>query len=420
MVYKKIFVYADWEELGRPILLGYLFVDVLRGKEVFSFEYTDEWLQSDYLYNLDPDIGFYSGIQYLSNDKTNFGLFLDSSPDRWGRLLMKRRESILAKIEKRTMHILRESDFLLGVFDLHRMGALRFKLDPEGDFLDNNADFSAPPWTSIRDLEYASLELEKSLDQDNPELLKWINILMAPGSSLGGARPKASIRDLSNALWIAKFPSKDDLINIGAWEMVANDLANQSGINIAESLIKQFNSKHHTFLTKRFDRTSNGGRLHFSSAMTLLGYNDGVDAADGVSYLELAEFIIQYGSRVKDDLQELFKRIVFSIAISNTDDHLRNHGFLLTKNGWVLSPAYDLNPNQYGMGLKLNISEDDNSLDFDLALSVASYFRLSDNDAVAIIDNTKSIVSNWRTVASKYGISSSEQDLMRLAFKVGN
>lgn len=420
MVYKKIFVYADWEELGRPILLGYLFVDVLRGKEVFSFEYTDEWLQSDYLYNLDPDIGFYSGIQYLSNDKTNFGLFLDSSPDRWGRLLMKRRESILAKIEKRTMHILRESDFLLGVFDLHRMGALRFKLDAEGDFLDNNADFSAPPWTSIRDLEYASLELEKSLDQDNPELLKWINILMAPGSSLGGARPKASIRDLSNALWIAKFPSKDDLINIGAWEMVANDLANQSGINIAESLIKQFNSKHHTFLTKRFDRTSNGGRLHFSSAMTLLGYNDGVDAADGVSYLELAEFIIQYGSRVKDDLQELFKRIVFSIAISNTDDHLRNHGFLLTKNGWVLSPAYDLNPNQYGMGLKLNISEDDNSLDFDLALSVASYFRLSDNDAVAIIDNTKSIVSNWRTVASKYGISSSEQDLMRLAFKVGN
>lgn len=420
MVYKKIFVYADWEELGRPILLGYLFVDVLRGKEVFSFEYTDEWLQSDYLYNLDPDIGFYSGIQYLSNDKTNFGLFLDSSPDRWGRLLMKRRESILAKIEKRTMHILRESDFLLGVFDLHRMGALRFKLDPEGDFLDNNADFSAPPWTSIRDLEYASLELEKSLDQDNPELLKWINILMAPGSSLGGARPKASIRDLSNALWIAKFPSKDDLINIGAWEMVANDLANQSGINIAESLIKQFNSKHHTFLTKRFDRTSNGGRLHFSSAMTLLGYNDGVDAADGVSYLELAEFIIQYGSRVKDDLQELFKRIVFSIAISNTDDHLRNHGFLLTKNGWVLSPAYDLNPNQYGMGLKLNISEDDNSLDFDLALSVASYFRISDNDAVAIIDNTKSIVSNWRTVASKYGISSSEQDLMRLAFKVGN
>lgn len=420
MVYKKIFVYADWEELGRPILLGYLFVDVLRGKEVFSFEYTDEWLQSDYLYNLDPDIGFYSGIQYLSNDKTNFGLFLDSSPDRWGRLLMKRRESILAKIEKRTMHILRESDFLLGVFDLHRMGALRFKLDAEGDFLDNNADFSAPPWTSIRDLEYASLELEKSLDQDNPELLKWINILMAPGSSLGGARPKASIRDLSNALWIAKFPSKDDLINIGAWEMVANDLANQSGINIAESLIKQFNSKHHTFLTKRFDRTSNGGRLHFSSAMTLLGYNDGVDAADGVSYLELAEFIIQYGSRVKDDLQELFKRIVFSIAISNTDDHLRNHGFLLTKNGWVLSPAYDLNPNQYGMGLKLNISEDDNSLDFDLALSVASYFRISDNDAVAIIDNTKSIVSNWRTVASKYGISSSEQDLMRLAFKVGN
>ena len=169
-------------------------------------------------------------------------------------------------------------------------------------------------------------------------------------------------------------------------------------------------------MTKRFDRIADGKRLHFSSAMTLLGYNDGANADEGVSYLELVEFIIQNGAKVNEDLEELFKRIVFSIAISNTDDHLRNHGFILTQNGWILSPAYDLNPNQYGMGLKLNISEHDNSLDFNLALSVASFFRLSDKQAAEIIDNTKKVVSSWREVATNYRIPKSEQDMMRTAF----
>lgn len=417
MRYKRIYVYADWAELNNPILMGNLFVDILRGKEIFSFEYTDEWLKSNHLYSLDPDLGFYSGKQYLRDNKPNFGLFLDSSPDRWGRVLMKRRESIIAKIENRPVRMLYESDFLLGVYDLHRMGALRFKLEPNGDFLDNNENYSAPPWTSIRELEYASLELERNLEQDNPDLLRWINLLMAPGSSLGGARPKASVKDLSHSLWIAKFPSKEDFIDIGAWEMVANELAQKSGIKTSEVLIEKFNSKHHTFLSKRFDRTSNGDRLHFSSAMTLLGYNDGAHADDGVSYLELVEFIIQNGANVNEDLEELFKRITFSVAISNTDDHLRNHGFILTKSGWTLSPAYDLNPNQYGVGLKLNISENDNSLDFNLALSVAPYFRLSEKRATELIEQIKKVVSDWRNIASKYKIPKSEQDMMRMAFK---
>ena len=415
MRYKNIYVYADWVELDNPIFMGNLFVDILRGKEIFSFEYSDEWLNNNHLYSLDPDLGFYSGKQYLRDNKPNFGLFLDSSPDRWGRVLMRRRESILAKIENRPVRTLFESDFLLGVYDLHRMGALRFKLEPDGDFLDNNENYSAPPWTSIRDLEYASLELERNLEQDNPDLLKWINLLMAPGSSLGGARPKASVKDLSNALWIAKFPSKEDFIDTGAWEMVANELAQKSGITTSEVLVKKFNSKHHTFLTKRFDRTSNGDRLHFSSAMTLLGYNDGAD--DGVSYLELVEFIIQNGANVNEDLEELFKRITFSVAISNTDDHLRNHGFILTKSGWTLSPAYDINPNQYGVGLKLNISENDNSLDFNLVLSVAPYFRLSEKRATELIEQTKKVVSEWRNTASKYKIPKTEQDMMRMAFR---
>ena len=414
---KKIYVYADWLEFETPALMGILSVELLRGKEIFSFEYADKWLNSNNTQVLDPDLGLYSGNQYLRDEKSNFGLFLDSSPDRWGRVLMKRREVIVAKSEKRAVKTLYESDFLLGVYDLHRTGALRFKLEPEGDFLDNNKEYSAPPWTSIRELEYASLELEKNIEQDNPNLLKWLNILMAPGSSLGGARPKASVQHTDGSLWIAKFPSNNDDTDTGAWEMVANELAQKAGINTAEAIIKRYNSKHHTYLTKRFDRTMNGKRIHFSSAMTLLGYTDGIGAADGVSYIELAEFIIQNGADVKKDLSELFKRIVFSIAVSNTDDHLRNHGWILTNHGWILSPAYDINPNPYGTGLKLNISEDDNSLDFDLALAVAPYFRLTEKDAVNIIGCIKSIVSKWEEVAAKYQIPKSERDLMYSAFR---
>lgn len=414
---KKIYVYADWVELESPILMGFLSVEYSRGKEIFSFEYAKEWLGSNNTRILDPDLGLYSGLQYLRDEKANFGLFLDSSPDRWGRVLMKRREVILSKSEGRSIHTLHESDFLLGVYDLHRMGALRFKLDPNGDFLDNNKDYAAPPWTSIRELEHASLELEKNIEQDNPQILKWLNILMAPGSSLGGARPKASVQHTDGSLWIAKFPSNNDETDIGGWEIVVNELAQKVGITIAEATAKKYNSKQHTYLTKRFDRTTEGKRIHFSSAMTLLGYTDGASAEDGVSYLELVEFIIQNGANVKKDLTELFCRIVFSIAVSNTDDHLRNHGFILTKQGWVLSPAYDINPNPYGVGLKLNISEEDNSLDFDLALSAAPYFGLIEKDASDIIRNIKSVVSKWEEIATKYQIPKSEREMMSSAFR---
>ena len=414
---KKIYVYADWVELETPTLIGTLSVEFLRGKEIFSFEYANEWLNSNNTQILDPDLGFYSGIQYLRDEKSNFGLFLDSSPDRWGRVLMKRREAILAKLENRAIKTLYESDFLLGVYDLHRMGALRFKLNPAGEFLDNNKEYSAPPWTSIRELEHASLELEKNIEQDNPDILKWLNILMAPGSSLGGARPKASVQNTDGSFWIAKFPSNNDEIDIGAWEMVVNELAQKAGITIAEAIAKRYNSKQHTYLTKRFDRTADGKRIHFSSAMTLLGYTDGVSAEDGISYLELVEFIIQNGANVKEDLTELFRRIIFSIAVSNTDDHLRNHGFLLTKQGWRLSPAYDINPNPYGTGLKLNISEEDNSLDFELALNVAPYFRLTEKDALDIIQNIKSAILKWEDIAIKYQISKLEREIMSSAFR---
>lgn len=415
---KNIYVYADWIGLDHPYFMGTLTANQIWGKEIFSFQYDDEWLKSGKAKILDPDLSLFSGFQQLRDEKLNFGMFLDSSPDRWGRVLMKRREIALAKQEERKTRTLFESDFLLGVYDPLRMGGLRFKTDKDGDFLDNTKDYATPPWTSIRELESASLEYEKGLEQDNPELLKWLNILYAPGSSLGGARPKANIQDTYGSLWIAKFPSKNDDENIGIWEMVVNTLAQKAGINCAIGKIGKFNSRYHTYLTKRFDRDEEGKRIHFASAMTLLGYIDGTDADEGGSYLELAEFIIKHGSNVNEDLKELFRRIAFSVCISNTDDHLRNHGFLLNDKGWRLSPAYDINPNPDGTGLKLNISLEDNSLDLNLVLSISDFFRLEKEEAQMMIEQIKKVVSNWRQEAENYQISSSEQDRMENAFFV--
>jgi len=414
---KAIYVYAYWVSSYTPALLGTLNVNISRGQEIFSFEYSKEWLESGFAQVLDPDLNLNSGQQYIRDDKVNFGLFLDSSPDRWGRLLMRRREAAQARIEKRAIKKLYESDYLLGVFDGHRMGALRFKLDPEDEFLNNKSRNASPPWASLRDLEYASLQLEKEDHTEDPEYFKWLNMLIAPGSSLGGARPKASVVDPNGELWIAKFPSSSDQINVGAWEMVVHKLAINSGLNIAESKIQQFSSKHHTFLTKRFDRTSSNERIHFSSALTMLGYKDGTSFSDGASYLELAEFLIQQGVKVNKDLEELWRRIVFYICVSNTDDHLRNHGFILTDNGWLLSPAYDINPVELGTGLSLNISDDDNSLSLDLAFEVAEFFRVDANRANAIIEHIRIEVQNWRIIATSLGINRLEQDLMSSAFE---
>jgi len=416
---KQVFVYAGWQGLeNAPKLLGYLNSTQAKGKETFSFEYSEEWIQSGFSQTLDPDLQLYSGAFYPRDEKPNFGIFLDSSPDRWGRVLMQRRERAMAKLEDRDQHTLMESDFLLGVFDQHRMGGLRFKTAQEAEFLNSNKEMAAPPWTSLRELEQASMKFEED-NTDDPEYIKWVNLLLAPGGSLGGARPKASIIDPEGYLWIAKFPSKNDERDIAAWEMVANELAVNAGINIAEGRVQKFNNKFHTYLTKRFDRTNAGERIHFASAMTLLGYADGERSA-GASYLELAAFIIRNGARVATDLEELWRRIVFSICVKNTDDHLRNHGFLFTDKGWTLSPAYDVNPNEYGTGLHLNISENDNALELSLALSVAPYFRVSPARANEIIEQVQHSVSSWKEAAVKYNLSRAEQERMESAFVLHN
>jgi serine/threonine-protein kinase HipA len=233
---------------------------------------------------------------------------------------------------------------------------------------------------------------------------------------LGGARPKASILDSNDQLWIAKFPSKNDSSDIGGWEIVTHELALAAGVKMAEAQAKKFNTNNHTFLTKRFDRSKNGERIHFASAMTLLGHVDGEDHSEGKSYLELVEFIITQGTNINEDLEQLWRRIVFSICVSNTDDHLRNHGFILNPNGWILSPAFDINPVESGTGLKLNISLEDNALDLDLALEVAPYFRLKTDRAIEIINQVKTSVRNWRKIARKYGLSNLDCDLKAHAF----
>ena len=409
-------VCADWQAGQAPQLMGRLFATPSRGRQIFSFEYDEAWLAGDSRTHLDPTLGMYSGVQYPSASQSNFGLFLDSSPDRWGRVLMLRREAFMAREEGREERRLLESDYLLGVHDGHRMGALRYRTDEA--FLDDNQEFASPPWTSLRELEQASLQLEREGAQSDPDYGRWLRMLIAPGGSLGGARPKASVLDPDNALWIAKFPRGEDEVDVGAWEMVVHELALHARVRVPEALIQRFGSKHRTYLSRRFDRSPDGQRTHFASALTLLNRTDGDAAEEGASYLELAEHLMRSGARAGADLEQLWRRIAFSICVSNTDDHLRNHGFLLERDGWTLSPAYDLNPNPDGEGLKLNISETDNSQDLELLLEVAPHFRLKRARADEVLQEVLTAVREWRSVAASHGLFSSAQDRMARAFRL--
>jgi serine/threonine-protein kinase HipA len=408
-----ILVYADWIGLNGPALMGTLTVVHTKGRAVFSFAYDKDWIKKGEALDLDPDLQFFGGPQYLPEGKKNFGIFLDSSPDRWGRVLIARKEAIKARMEGKKEKALFEEEYLLSVLDDYRMGAIRFKTNGNGPFLNNDAFFTSPPMASLKELEYASFQLEKDLKNDK-ESLKWINMLINPGGSLGGARPKASITG-PDGLWIAKFPSLKDATDIGGWERVTELLARTAGLYIAEGFVRKYNNHHHTFLSKRFDRTASNDRIHFASAMTLLGRTDG---EEGASYLDLAEFIRKRGANVDKDLEELWRRIVFYISVKNTDDHLRNHGFIFKPgSGWALSPAFDVNPVYHGTGLTLNVSETDNSLDLDLAQSVAKYFRVSSSKAEMIIGEVKQAVSGWQKIAEKLSIPRNEQELMSMAFE---
>ena len=410
---KTIFVYDDFS-MQNPTLMGILYVNSFRGGESYSFEYDREWLKKTSLkITLDPELMPYSGRQYPFG-KTIFGLFSDSSPDRWGRVLMNKRERILAEKEGRKPAKLYDSDYLLGVYDEMRLGGIRFKTETNGAFLSDDKETAAPPWTSLRTLEEASRNFE---NDDTAVSEKWLNQLIRPGSSLGGARPKATVIDPKEQLWIAKFPSRNDENDSGAWEMVTHDLAEICGLHVPEAKLEKFSKLGSTYLVKRFDRILNK-RVHFASAMTLLGKTDGASAAEGTSYLDIAAFIKSYGAQPKRDLIELWKRIVFNMAVSNTDDHLRNHAFIFTENGWRLSPLYDVNPVPYGDELSLNVDEADNSINIDLAIETAVRFGISRTDATNDAKDILVIVrENWEKLATAYGLSRRLIEEMRPAFR---
>jgi len=409
-----IYVYAHWKPMKEPKLIGILSALNAKGKKAFSFAYDKNWIKSKNQMLLDPDIQFYGGPQYPSN-KENFGIFLDSMPDTWGRTLMKRRASQEAAVTGKKAKTLYEIDYLLGVYDESRMGALRFKTDLNGPFLDNNNLSPTPPWSSIGELQEAAQNFENNTE--SVEARPWLAVLMAPGSSLGGARPKANIQDKDKNLWIAKFPAKNDTTDKAAWEYITYQMALKAGINMSECKIQKVTGNYNTFFTKRFDREKSE-RIHFASAMTMTGNSELKLRDHQASYLELAEFIQNYCININSNLEQLWRRIVFNIAISNTDDHLRNHGFIINKNGWELSPAYDLNPSIDKEGLALNIDMDNNALDYDLAKSVGIYFRLDENQMSIILDEVFRAIAPWKELATKMGISNKDIELMGNAFNM--
>ncbi|MFU8847873.1 MAG: type II toxin-antitoxin system HipA family toxin [Opitutales bacterium] len=407
-----IFVYADWKGLGGPTLMGQLHRSVVRGEEVLSFEYARAWLGQSQPFLLDPRLQFVEGRQY-ADGASPFGLFLDSAPDRWGRLLIRRR---IALESGGPLSVLFDSDYLLAVSDTCRMGALRFRTERDGLFLAEDTELSVPPLKRLRELEQASWRFEAS-DDDDPEYAQWLRMLIAPGTSLGGARPKCSVVDLDGQLWIAKFPSRADEYDVGAWEGLVHQLAKDAGLRMGAARVESFSKSGTTFLTQRFDRI-HSERIHFASAMNLLGYQDGDGAKTGASYLDLVDLIERYGAQVKEDLEELWRRIVFNICVNNTDDHLRNHGFLLSDQGWTLSPAYDLNAQLWAGGLALNIDEHQNACDLDLARSVGRHFRLSSDRQELIIKEVSDAVKTWMKRGETLGLKRSEIERMRAAFLV--
>lgn len=409
-------VCVDLPPAGVPVPMGTLRCRSSAGSEVFSFTYDRAWLEQSEAFGFDPDLALFEGPQYPAADRGNFGIFLDSAPDRWGRLLMQRRESLRAREQQRPVRTLTAWDFLLGVHDETRLGALRFRYSAGEPFIDDSPHLAAPPLTSLRELQSASLHFEQHMgDENHPDYGKWIEQLFVPGSSLGGARPKASVRDRSGGLCLAKFPSRQDTRDVGAWELVAHRVAAKAGIDVPPSRpLRIAGSEYTTFLVNRFDRTGAGGRLPFVSAMTLMQRTDG---EAGASYLELVDLLQSQGAESRRDCARLFRRVLFNILIHNTDDHLRNHGFFIGARGLTLSPAFDMNPTPDCRALTLAINETESACDPAIALDACADYGLNRKEAEDVLKQVRVAVSAWRSEASRLHISKLEQAMMAPAFQ---
>ena len=413
---KKLYVYADFDWLKEVELIGELGYESHRGSDSYSFKFADSWIKKYNAITLSEDLNNYPGIQYTQLNKDIFGCFADALPDRWGRTLLFRREQILAQEESRPVRRLSSFDFLTGIDDYSRMGGFRFKETPDGEFINADKSLRIPPLTDLRELIAASKEIEKSEDANTLPEKRWIAQLVQPGSSLGGARPKANVIDADRSIYVAKFPSLKDDYDAGLWEHFCHLLARNADINAAETKVLAINDKHHTLLSRRFDRTEDGKRIHFASAMTLLGLNDGNNATTGHGYIDIVDFIISGCTDVDANLRELFRRVAFNICVGNSDDHFRNHGFLLTAKGWTLSPAYDMNPT-LNDHQSLLINSKTNKSDLSILLDSCDEYMLTHEVAKGIIDEVIVAVKGWRTLANRLGIAKREMSLFEGVFE---
>ena len=404
---RTLFIYADFDWLEKPLLLGELGYESLRGSDSYSFKYDNSWLRQYGSLFLSADINNYPGWQYTQPERDIFGCFSDALPDRWGRLLLNRREQILATEEHRPVCKLSSFDYLIGIDDFSRMGGFRFKASQDGEFINCENSLRIPPLTDIRTLVTASMEIEKSEELNRLPEKKWLQQLVHPGTSLGGARPKAAVVNDEGRLCMAKFPSRNDDYDVGLWEHHSHLLAKEAGVIAAETGVVDTGGQYHTLFSKRFDRTADGRRKHFASAMTLLGLTDGCDAKTGNGYLDIVDFILQNCCDVEANLRQLYRRVAFNIAIGNSDDHFRNHGFLLTPKGWTLSPAYDMNPtlNDYQA---LMINSTTNQADLNILLDSSDEYMIGRKEAETIIEEVKSGVRQWKYIANRLGITKRE------------
>ena len=407
---KKLYVYDDFDWLKEIELVVELGYESLRGSDSYSFSFQDEWLRMHGDLFLSEDLNNYPGMQYTEPGKDIFGCFSDALPDRWGRTLLLRREQIAASEEGRPVRRLSSFDFLTGIDDFSRMGGFRFKEEKDGDFINVDESLKIPPLADVRELIAASMEIEKSEEENLLPAKKWINQLVMPGSSLGGARPKANVIGEDKTLYVAKFPSRKDDYDAGLWEHFAHLLAKKAGINAAHTEVLSVGERYHTLLSRRFDRTQEGRRIHFASAMTLLGLSDGDNATTGHGYLDIVDFILQNCTHVEANLQELYRRVAFNVCIGNSDDHFRNHGFLLAAKGWTLSPAYDMNPtlNEYQ---SLLITSTSNKADLRILLDACEDYMIGRKVAEGIIQEVVSTIKDWRSIAIRLGISKREMDV---------
>lgn len=409
----------DAPEIGPALHIGNLFPGSERVDLAPSFEYTKAWLNMASAVQIDPQLPLYAGEQH-SPDGKGFGIFSDCAPDRWGRVLMERREANAAAQEKRSMVKTNDLFYILGVSDFTRSGALRFRRGPDAPFLDDSP-LPAPPATDLRELAEVARKLDGPRPEALPEYEKWLAMLIAPGSSLGGARPKATFTKPDGTLWLAKFPGNNDRYDWGSWEYLTYLLALDAGIEMPEAERILLSDSYHTYSVRRFDRLpaptgESQGRRMYASAMTLLERRDG---EDGASYLHLIEALENHGGTgLTEDMHQLFRRAVFNLLVGNRDDHLRNHGFLLTPSGWRLAPAFDINPNPVKSDHALTWDGKSASPNLQTLMDTAGYYRLDASAAHAIAEAVTAAVSTWRSKAAALGISRFEVQMMESVFAV--